>query len=143
MERREFGRLIPHTGTMSLLDRVLAWDADGIRCSASSHRNPGHPLAEDGRLHAVCGVEYAAQAVALHAALAAPPDHAAEPVPGYLAGIRRLELMAMRLDDITEDLIVDARCQVADGGGLLYEFDLTAGSHRVLAGSLTILFPRG
>lgn len=142
LERVAFEPLLPHTGTMCLLDRVLAWDDRHIRCRAASHRNPGHPLAEAGRLHAVCGVEYAAQAAALHAGLMAPANRDEAATAGYLAGIRHLSLARLRLDDLADDLIIAAERQLADRGGLVYDFRIAAGAHPVLAGRLSILFPK-
>ncbi|WP_309246593.1 hypothetical protein [Ramlibacter montanisoli] len=37
--------LIPHAGRMCLLARVDAWDAQRIRCSATSHRESDNPCA--------------------------------------------------------------------------------------------------
>ena len=140
MERSEFAHLIPHTGRMCLLDQVLTWDTHRIRCRASSHRDRGNPLTESGRLHSVCGVEYAAQAAALHSALVAPAQGIA-PTPGYLAAVRRLSIERRRLDDLAEDLIVGAVRELADPGGLVYDFVVMAGERTVLAGRLAILFP--
>src|SRR5213075_1172850 len=67
----EIARRIPHQGSMCLLDRVLEWDAEHIRCEATGHSQPDHPLRAHGRLGAACGVEYAAQAMAVHGALVA------------------------------------------------------------------------
>ena len=52
---------------------------------ASSHRAADNPLRAHGRLGAACGIEYAAQAMAVHGALLAPPDSAAA---GRLSGQR-------------------------------------------------------
>jgi predicted hotdog family 3-hydroxylacyl-ACP dehydratase len=60
---------IPHQGDMCLLDAVHEWDEQSARCSASSHRAPNNPLRHNGRLGAACSIEYAAQAMAVHAAL--------------------------------------------------------------------------
>jgi predicted hotdog family 3-hydroxylacyl-ACP dehydratase len=54
--------LIPHQRGMCLLDAVVSWDDTRIRCRASGHRNPLHPLRGEFGLPAVCGIEYAAQA---------------------------------------------------------------------------------
>ncbi len=68
---------IPHAGRMCLLDRVIAWDEDGIVCESDGHRTDDrdrrrdgpHPLVRDGALPATAAIEYAAQAMALHGAL--------------------------------------------------------------------------
>jgi predicted hotdog family 3-hydroxylacyl-ACP dehydratase len=61
--------LIPHAGTMCLLERVVGCDQTSIRCETRSHQNDNNPLRYKGRLSSVCGIEYAAQAMALHGAL--------------------------------------------------------------------------
>jgi predicted hotdog family 3-hydroxylacyl-ACP dehydratase len=45
--------LIPHQGTMCLLDEVVAWDADAIHARSRSHSRADNPLRSDGRLRAV------------------------------------------------------------------------------------------
>lgn len=138
MSKQDFHHLIPHSGSMSLIDRVLEWDETMIRCSASGHRSVDHPLAEDGCLHAVCGAEYAAQAAAVHGGLLA--RRAGKPaVPGLLAGIRRLRMSVQRLDDLEDDLLIAAHCRWADAGGLLYDFTIEAGGLQVLEGRLAIV----
>ena len=59
----EIAKLIPHHGDMCLLAGVQHYDTQSIRCTATSHRLPTHPLRENGMLHAACGIEYAAQAM--------------------------------------------------------------------------------
>jgi predicted hotdog family 3-hydroxylacyl-ACP dehydratase len=61
---------IPHQGRMCLLDEVIDWDRRQIRCRSATHRAPDNPLRSHGRLGSACGIEYAAQAMALHGALA-------------------------------------------------------------------------
>ena len=56
---------------MCLLDAVLDWDDARITCRATSHADPANPLRADGRLGAANGIEYAAQAMAVHGALLA------------------------------------------------------------------------
>jgi predicted hotdog family 3-hydroxylacyl-ACP dehydratase len=70
LDRSWIERNIPHHGRMCLLDEVLEWDAQHIRCRSGTHRQPDHPLRSQGRLGAACGIEYAAQAMAVHGALA-------------------------------------------------------------------------
>ncbi|MCK7498102.1 MAG: hypothetical protein MZW92_50905 [Comamonadaceae bacterium] len=74
MNRDQICARLPHGGHMCLLERLESFDAEAIRCRARSHRDADNPLRSNGQLHAVCGVEYAAQAMALHATLTAGPD---------------------------------------------------------------------
>ena len=69
LDRAAIARRSPHQGRMCLLERVLDWDAAQIRCGAVSHRDAGNPLRAHDRLAAACGIEYAAQAMAVHGSL--------------------------------------------------------------------------
>ena len=133
---------IPHRGSMCLLDEVLSWDETRIRCRASSHRLAGNPLRAHGRLGAACGVEYAAQAMAVHGAIMA---HLAgtRPRAGLLTSVRNLVLKVSRLDDLEADLIASAEQLAGDEGSTLYEFNVSAGGEELLTGRASIVFGAG
>jgi len=139
LSRDEFAALIPHRGAMCLLHEVLRMDDESITCCAVSHRDPAHPLREQGVLPAVCGIEYAAQAMAVHGALKGA--HASQ--AGVLAAVRDVALSVERLDDIAEDLILTARKLLDDGGRLLYEFELRAGARQLLSGRAIVMLNAG
>ena len=61
--------LVPQQGAMCLLDEVVSFDDRSVVCRTSSHLAPGNPLRCDGRLPAIAGIEYGAQAMAVHGAL--------------------------------------------------------------------------
>ena len=128
---------IPHQGTMCLLDEVVSWDETRIACRASSHRAPDHPLRTHGRLGAACGIEYAAQAMAVHGALSASAD--AAPRAGYLVSARGVELYATRLDDIAADLIVEADCIMNQENNVLYAFSIRAQDRILLQGRAAVV----
>jgi predicted hotdog family 3-hydroxylacyl-ACP dehydratase len=144
---------IPHQGLMCLLDEVIDWDAQHIKCRSGTHRRPDHPLRSHGRLGAACGIEYAAQAMAVHGALtggalaeSAPAGNAlageggARPKAGFLAALRGIRLHVLRLDDIDGDLICEASLVAGDGGTALYDFALTSESQPLLSGRATVVF---
>ena len=67
------------------------WDATSITCLSHRFSAPDNPLRRaDGRLGTTCGIEVAAQAMALHGRLTAPAGGA--PVPGYLVSLRHVHL---------------------------------------------------
>jgi predicted hotdog family 3-hydroxylacyl-ACP dehydratase len=131
-------RHIPHRGRMCLLDGVLDWSASGVRCVSRLHRSPDNPLRAHGRLGAVCGIEFAAQAMAVHGALIAPALHLERRI-GYLAAVRSAELYVARLDDIDDELVAAADRQGGDTTTVLYSFSLSAGGRRLLAGRATVV----
>jgi predicted hotdog family 3-hydroxylacyl-ACP dehydratase len=128
---------IPHQGGMCLLDGIAHWDAQRIRCSASSHRAADNPLRAHGRLGAACGIEYAAQAMAAHGGLLAKAD--TQPRAGYLASVRGVELRVARLDDIAADLKVDAERLSGDDNTILYGFSVSDGERVLLHGRAIVV----
>ena len=128
---------IPHKGSMFLLEEVLDWNAGSIRCRAISHRAAGNPLRSHGRLSAACGIEYAAQAMAVHGALLLGTD---EVLAGKLASARGVTLGVARLDDCVGDLIATADRIHGGAAMVLYDFTVTDGSRVLLAGRATIAF---
>jgi predicted hotdog family 3-hydroxylacyl-ACP dehydratase len=137
LDREWIAAHIPHQGTMCLLDRVESWDAQGARCIAGSHRNPDNPLRAHGRLAAVCGIEYAAQAMALHGALSAAQQ--TPPRVGYLASLRGTVLHVARLDDVADDLVIEVQRFSGDGNTVLYDFTLLAGVRTLVEGRAAVV----
>ncbi|NMM25730.1 MAG: 3-hydroxylacyl-ACP dehydratase [Glaciimonas sp.] len=128
---------IPHQGEMCLLHRVQDWDAQSVRCSAVSHRALNNPLRAHGRLGAACGIEYAAQAMAVHGALLA--SQVAPAKAGFLASVRAARLHVGRLDDIAAELTVEARQFSSDGNNVLYDFWVRAAGRILLEGRAAVV----
>ncbi len=128
---------IPHQGRMCLLDAVVEWSADHIVCRALSHTDAAHPLRAAGRLGAANGIEYAAQAMAVHGALVAGAS--AAPRQGYLTSVRSVSLHAGRLDDLPGPLSVRAERVSGDANHVLYRFALHHGNHCLLEGRAAVV----
>jgi len=144
LTRAEIERRIPHKGTMCLLDAVVAWDEDSITCEASSHQASDHPLRARGRLGAACGVEYAAQAMAVHGALVGE-NHgsagasSAPPRSGYLASLRNIDLHVDRLDSVPGPLTVSAQRITGDANTVIYSFNVNDGPRALLTGRAVVV----
>lgn len=81
-------QVIPHRGTMLLIDRVLEWGEETV---AVELRVPMEsPFHVDGGMPAWVGVEYMAQAIACWAGCHAREQGQAPPI-GFLLGTRRYE----------------------------------------------------
>ena len=128
---------IPHQGSMCLLDTVLDWSAAAISCGAISHRDPANPLRADGRLGAANGIEYAAQAMAIHGALLAGDD--GPPRQGYLTSVRGVTLHVTRLDDLPEALTVQAERLSGDANNILYQYSLSHAGRCLLEGRAAVV----
>ena len=136
--------LVPHAGPMCLLERVVDWSDEGIRCEATV--TEAHPLRTGGRLPATALIEYAAQAMAAHGRLLADAsastdadhgtgprdgesdghghgdhgDRPARPRPGRLVGLRATELACRWVDE--RKLRIEVRRLGGDPANVLYGF---------------------
>ncbi len=128
---------IPHQGAMCLLDQVLDWDSSRVRCLSSAHRSPENPLRSEGRLSSLCGIEFAAQAMAVHGALCAADLRATQ--GGYLVSLRNVILHCERLDDIEADLVAAVNRLGGDEVTVLYDFSLHVDSRSLVTGRATIV----
>ena len=130
-------RLIPHHGTMCLLDTVERWDDTRILCTTASHRDATNPLRRDNRLEAICGLEYAAQAMAVHVGLLQQEKERRLTV-GYLGAVKNLMLRATCLDDVKGDLTVQATRLVGELGCFIYAFRVSVDRQELLDGRASI-----
>ncbi|WP_428391604.1 phosphotransferase [Lichenicoccus sp.] len=140
IDRTGIQALLPHQGTMCLLDSVRSWSAAAITATARSHLDADNPLRRAGQLSMVCGAEYAFQAAALHGALRA--GGVAQP-QGYVAGLRLDAIGGPRLDDAAYGLLmIETMLEFDDPSGMIYGFRLLSeGGGLLLAGRGTIIFP--
>jgi len=138
LDQTQIRQLIPHAGSMCLLDAVLDWDATTIRCRARSHRDPQHPLRANDRLAALHLIEYGAQAMAVHGGLLAR-QRGGEAPPGMLVGVREASFEVDRIDDIDSDLEVRVSQRVANDNGWLYDFEVDAGGQRLAQGRVSVI----
>jgi predicted hotdog family 3-hydroxylacyl-ACP dehydratase len=134
--RAEIEALVPHAGAMCLLDAVHFWDSTKVVCLTASHRRPDHPLASNGRLDALCGIEYASQAMAVHGGLCAG---ASRPTAGYLASVRDVVCRGTRLDLLRGDLEVTATMLAGGAAGAVYGFILRCGTETILEGRAAVV----
>ena len=131
---------IPHQGRMCLLDEVLDWSADRIRCSSGGHRAADHPLRAHGRLGIACGIEIGG----------ADHGRARRDPGGGLRGqasrgascqrARRAYVWATRLDDVRIGSASARPCASwATKGTALYEFELRSSASRLISGRATVV----
>ena len=129
--------LLPHAGRMRLIDRIVSYDEQTIVCESDSHRAVDHPLAEAGVLSIICGLEYGAQAMAVHGALLAARDERAR--HGYLVSASELRWSVERLDVCAAPLVIEAVSEFRTDNQVAYRFELRAGSRVVLSGRASVV----
>ena len=133
----EIQALIPHTGDMCLLASVTQWDATHITCTALSHRNPDNPLAHHGKLHALSGIEFAAQAMAVHGGLTGLVGQ--RPRAGLLVSVRDVVARVKYLSDFAEDLQIEAEQLMAGDNGVTYSFSIHIDDRELLTGRAMVV----
>lgn len=121
LHRADFEHLLPHKGEMCLLARVVACDETTICCEADNHADLGNPLRNARGLPASAGIEYAAQAMALHAALASAGGSGAIQ-SGAIAVLSNVQWADDFLDGVDGAISVEATLLAGTGGGRQYSF---------------------
>ena len=138
INKAEIRTLIPHAGTMCLLDEVTQWDDRSIICVTNTHRDPANPLRRDGRLSALQAFEFGAQAAAVHGGLRSRSIGAMAP-PGYLAALRDAHLHVAFLDDIASPLQISANHLFGQGASTVYHCRISVGDTAVADGRIIII----
>lgn len=142
LDRATAAQLLPHAGAMCLLEAVTACDNNAIQCTANSHQSRDNPLRENDRLPIVAGIEYAAQAIAIHGTLGAKagrePGFDTTPRRGYLATLKQVEWTHARLDTVDTALIVEAEQLESIDGASSYCFSVRSASTVLLSGTTMV-----
>lgn len=127
LHRDQFTQLIPHAGSMILIDRVDSWTNKQIICRTRSHQNPENPLRLDGFLSSIHLIEYGAQTTAIHGGLLN-----GKAAPGFLAATRRAHFYVDHLDLIEDDLIITAHAELKIQNGAVYSLRVTDSHFKLL-----------
>ncbi len=125
---------------MCLLDSVVHWDDRQISCQAVSHSLRDNPLRANDQLAVFAGIEYAAQAMAVHGTLCArreQPD--TQPQMGYLAVLSNVQWQCSRLDDLVGALSITARKRTAAAKSMSYAFSLSHQAQVLLSGEAMVV----
>ena len=141
LSKLDLCRLIPHEGQMCLIDSVHEWSPVEITCQSRSHLDPNNPLRRDGRLESLCGLEYAAQGMAIHIGLVASPDWTG-PHIGYIGAIRDCALHREYLDDVPGDLEIQAMQLFSQKHSVIYSFNLSGDGGQYLSGRASLFLKR-
>ena len=138
LPKSEWAALIPHAGSMCLLDEVIAWDAATIHARTQSHRAIANPLRSDDRLRALHLCEYGAQAMAVHGGLLARTAGTIA-APGYLVSLRAVDLHVARIDDLAGALDVHAERLLGGEGSWQYAFRVVHAGAEIASGRAAVI----
>lgn len=137
MTKQQLCKLIPHDGSMCLLESVDSWDESQIVCSSKSHHNPDNPLKDGNRLGCVNAIEYGAQAVAIHGRLLAEDSN---PVSqsGFLVQIKDLDFDDCDLSVLPGALTIKAQQLHCDRTSMLYRITIKHDHNQIMQGRVMI-----
>jgi predicted hotdog family 3-hydroxylacyl-ACP dehydratase len=138
LRKAQWKHLIPHTGSMSLLDDIVAWTDSAIHARSASHRDPANPLHSDGCLRALHLCEYGAQAMAVHGGLLAERAGSTA-APGFLVSLRAVDLAVERIDDLDGALDVHAERLLGGDGSWQYAFRVEHRGRPLAAGRAAVM----
>jgi len=141
LARTDWEHLIPHAGTMCLLDAVLAWDDTTLHAVSGGHARADQPLRGPAGLHAVHLAEYGAQATAVHGALRARAAGAGPARPGMLVSLRDVQLAVTYVDPDAGNLHVHVQCLYADDAGAQYLFRVAQADASLATGRVAVIHP--
>lgn len=128
--------MLPHAGSMCLLDTVQNWNAQQITCSSRSHLFADNPLRNPEGLPMVALMEYGAQAMAVHGCLLAQASGVSLQ-EGYLAALRDVKVIPGDLSLIGETLLIHAEKIHADNASMIYQLSIQAGAQQLASGRAT------
>jgi len=118
--QEKFAHLIPHAGSMMLIDQVFSWSTHGIHCISDSHLNRDNPLRLHNSLSAMHLIEYGAQTMAIHGGLLTGKSS-----PGFLAAVRGAHFYIDILDTLSSSLHIIAKAELKIENGAVYSFRIT------------------
>jgi len=117
-----------------LIDQVDSAASEEVVCSTRTHLSPDNPLRVNGMIPAAAAIEYAAQAMAIHAAL----TQGGPPRRGFLVVASGVTWTADRLDAVDAPMAIRATRLAAMGNGAQYAFLVSAGTAVSVSGTLTL-----
>ncbi len=137
LDRAAIEDLIPHAGSMCLLESVVGWDQEAIECRTRSQMATDNPLRVDGGVPIEAGIEYAAQAMAVHGGLG--DTGSGGPRRGFVAVVNRVAWSAEWLDDEPGELCIHAHALQGDDDGRQYGFRIDRGGRTVIEGTALVV----
>jgi len=138
IDRDALCELIPHAGSMCLLDSVETWDEQRIVCTTRSHRSVENPLRSERGLAVIHALEYGAQAMAVHGSLRAR-EQGERISGGYVVAVRNALFHIARLDLLGQPLTLEATQLISSGTSHIYQIKARVGDQPVAEARLTVM----
>ncbi len=135
LSQADFKHLVPHSGTMLLIDRVESWTQTDIISVSKSHQNPDHPLRFNGSLSSLHLIEYGAQTIAIHCGLLMRENKM-----GVLAAVKNAHFYVNTLDALHHELLIQGIEKHQSSQGAVYQLNITANNTLLLSAQITVIY---
>jgi len=136
LNHQEIEKKLPHAGKMCLLHEVISADINSLKALAISHQDTDNPLRIKGKIAIVNGIEYAAQAMAVHGTLLS--EQSDSPRSGYIATVRNIELKVPFFPENNSPLIIEVKQLMSDNNGFTYQFFISCEQEALISGKITV-----
>ncbi len=133
LKHNEIESRLPHSGNMCLLHEVIQTDEYSLTALANSHLDIDNPLRLNGKIATVNGIEYAAQAMAVHGSLLSDTPQA-----GYIASVRNIEIKVPQLPETKTPLLIEVELLMSNDNGFTYQFHISCGQQSLISGKITV-----
>lgn len=124
---------LPHSGKMCLLNEVIQSDETSLIAQAVSHLDIDNPLRINDTINTINGIEYAAQAMAVHGSLLSD-----RPQAGYIASVRNIEIKIPTLPEQKQPLVISVEQIMSNENGFTYQFDISCEQQSLISGKITV-----
>ena len=138
LNHKEIEQRLPHAGTMSLLNEVIEANSNSLTALAKSHLETNNPLRLNGKIATVNGIEYAAQAMAIHGSLLSDISPA-----GYIAAVRNIDINVPFFPETDAPLIIEVQRLMSDKNGFSYQFYINCEQISLISGKITVFLTHG
>ncbi|MCK5924470.1 MAG: hypothetical protein KAG10_01110 [Methylococcales bacterium] len=132
--KADFKALVPHSGDMLLIDSVKKWSTTSITTGSYSHQKTNHPLRLKGVLSSLHLIEYGAQTIALHCGLLSGKSQ-----EGFLAAVKEAHFYVDEVQDLADELQIDATIEHQATQGAVYQLKITANGKLLLSAQITVI----
>ncbi len=146
----EIEQRLPHSGNMSLLNEIIQFDKQSLTALAISHLDASNPLWQHGRINTVNGIEYAAQAMAVHGSLLINRELSEKlsenlseqssktPLTGYIATVRNIIIKVPQLPAEKTPLRIEVVQLMSNEDGFTYQFHISCEQQSLISGRITV-----
>lgn len=137
LNHNEIEQRLPHSDNMSLLNEIIQFDKQSLTALAISHLDANNPLWQNGRINTVNGIEYAAQAMAVHGSLLSE-KLSATPLTGYIATVRNIIIKVPQLPIEKTPLLINVEQLMSNEDGFTYQFHISCAQQSLILGRITV-----